>query len=286
MDETPISNPFDEDEKSGRRPILWALLGIAAACCGIVFAGALFYFQPDAKSLYAQYFPSSTPTPSRTPLPTATSTPTPTPNLTATVQVQNAQSKVENALSEWDIIHTDSFDSNEYNWLIDTSDDEYARTTYEIANGKYRWDTTAHKSFISWVRAGETPLNSFYLSVDIQQLEGPDSGDYGVIFREDSDSNFYYFAVNDTGHYALYLHSSEWSTLVDWADTDLVQQGEINHITVIGEDSHFTFLINEQYVMEFDDDTIPEGSTALAVELSNPDDHAIFEFDNFDLRTP
>ena len=59
MSETPISNPFDEDEKAGRRPILWAVLGIAVACCGAVFVGALFYFQPDAKSLYAQYFPST-----------------------------------------------------------------------------------------------------------------------------------------------------------------------------------------------------------------------------------
>jgi hypothetical protein len=57
MDETPISNPFDEDERSGSRPIVWALLGIVAIGCGVIFAIALFYFQPDAKSLYAQYFP-------------------------------------------------------------------------------------------------------------------------------------------------------------------------------------------------------------------------------------
>ena len=286
MDETPISNPFDEDEKAGRRPILWATLGMAAACCGVVFAGALFYFQPNAEALYAQYFPSPTATPSRTPVPTATHTPTATPNMTATAQVQNAEAMIENALTSWNIIHMDPFDSNEYNWVLDPSDDEYARTTYEIVDGKYRWDTTAYKSFIRWVRAGETPLTSFYLSVDVQQMEGPNSADYGVIFREDSDSNFYYFAVNDTGYYALYLYYGEWSTLVDWIETDIIQQGEVNHITVIGEDSHFTFLINDQYAMEFDDSTIPEGSTALAVELADLDDHAIFEFDNFDLRAP
>jgi len=292
MEENPINNPFDEDEKAGRRPILWVMLGMAAACCGVVFAGALFYFQPDAKSLYAQYFPSPTFTPSRTPTstptltPTATSTSTPTPNMTATVQVQNAQATSESILSNWNIIHTDTFDSNEYNWHIDTSDGDFSRTTYEIADGKYRWDTTAYKSSISWVRTGLTPLDGFYLSVDIQQVEGPETADYGILFREDDDSNFYYFAVSDTGYYALYLFYVEWKTLVEWTETDLIQQGEANRITVIGEGSHFTFLINDQYMMELDDDAIPEGMIALAVELTDPDDHAIFEFDNLDLRSP
>ena len=73
---------------------------------------------------------------------------------------------------------------------------------------------------------------------------------------------------------------------MDWTKTDLIEQGEANKITVIGEGSHFTFFINDQYVMEVEDDTISEGTAALAVELSDSDDHAIFEFDNFDLRTP
>ena len=205
MNETPISNPFDEDEKAGRRPILWAIFGLAVACCGVVFIGALFYFQPDAKSLYAQYFPSPTPTPSRTPtstptlIPTATNTSTPTPNATATAQVQNAQATAESILGNWNIIHTDSFDTNEFEWLEDTRDGEFSLTTYNIADGKYKWDVTAHKSSISWVRTGTTPLADFYLSVEIQQVEGPDTADYGVIFREDDNTNFYYFGISDSG---------------------------------------------------------------------------------------
>ena len=292
MDETPISNPFDEDEKAGRRPILWAVLGIAVACCGAVFVGALFYFQPDAKSLYAQYFPSPTPlpsataVPSQTPLPTATNIPTSTPNITATVQAQNAQAAMERVLGNWNILHTDSFDSNDYEWLEDTSDGEFSLTTYEIVDGKYKWDVTAHKSSISWVRTGTTPFADFYLSVDIQQVEGPDTADYGIIFREDDNTNFYYFGISDSGYYALYLFYEEWFTLVDWTETDLILQGDANRVTVIGEGSHFTFFINDQYAMEIEDDTLSEGTTALAVELSDPDDHAIFEFDNFELREP
>ena len=287
MSETPISNPFDEDEKAGRRPILWAMLGLGAMCCGLAFAAAFFYFQPDAKSLYAQYFPSPTATS------TPTRTPTPTPNFTATAKVLQVtetaiayQAAAENAANNWQVIRTDTFDSNENNWLAESSDDEYALTNYEIVDGKYRWDATAHQSFIGWVRGDKKSLTDFYLSVDVRQVEGPDTADYGVLFREDDNSNFYYFGINGQGKYVLYMFFEEWNTLIDWTETELIKPGEANRITVIGEGSHFTFLINNQFLMEITNDKIPEGSTAIAIELAEENDHGIFEFDNFELREP
>lgn len=286
MNETPISNPFDEDQKTGRRPIIWAMLGLIAMCCGVSFVAAIYYFQPDAKSLMDQYFPSSTPPPSSTPMPTATDIPTPTPNWTATAQVQNAQTTFENAASNWEIIIADTFDNNDNNWLAESSDDEYAFTNYEIVDGKYRWDTTAHQGFIGWARSDTDPLTDFYLSVDVRQVEGPDTADYGILFREDENSNFYYFAVSEQGEYALYIFLEEWDTLIEWTETNLIIPGESNRITIIGEGSRFTFFINDQYLTEFIDDQIPEGLTALAVELSGEGDQAVFEFDNFELRKP
>jgi len=274
-------------------------LGIATIGCGVLFAAALFFFQPDAKSLYAQYFPSPTVTASRTPTstptstPTPTNTPTPTPNMTATaIAIQATDTAIayiataENAANNWKVIRTDTFDSNANKWLEESSDDEYGLTVYEVADGKYRWDVTAHKSFIGWVRGDVKTLTDFYMSVDIQQVEGPDSADYGVIFREDDDTNFYYFGLNDDGYYVFYLFFEEWNTLINWTETDLINPGEANRLTVIGEGTHFTFFINDQYLTDFTDATIPEGSTALAIEMADENDHAIFEFDNFDLRAP
>lgn len=280
MSNEPIFNPFDEDEKAGRRPILWAILGMAAACLGLFFVGALFWYKPDPQSLIDQYFPSSTP------LPTATNTPTPTPNWTATAQMQDVQSALENATNNWELIIDDPFDSNENEWLVESSDDEYALISYEITEGKYRWDTTAHQSFIGWVWPDMEPLTDFHLSVELEQVNGPDTADYGVVFREDKDSNFYYFGISDSGSYALYVFFEEWDTLIDWTGTDLINPDAANRITVIANGSHFTFFINDQYVTDFSDDQIPEGTVALAVELSDEGDQAVFEFDNFELRAP
>ena len=291
MDQSPKTNPFDEDEKAGRRPLVWAAVGLIAMCLGVSFVAAIYYFQPDAKSLISQYFPSSTPPATSTPLPTATNLPTSTPNwtatpnLTATVQVESAQA-AEIEASNWEVVLTDSFDTNDNDWLAESSDDEYSFMNYEVVDGKYRWDTEAHQSFIGWVRSDMEPLTDFYLSVEIRQVEGPDTADYGVLFREDEDSNFYYFAVSEQGAYALYIYFNGWDTLIDWTNTDLIHPGEPNRITVIASGPQFIFFINDQYLTEFTDDQIPEGITALAVELSEEGDQAVFEFDNFELRKP
>jgi len=286
MDQPVITNPFDEDEKSGRRPIVWAVLGLTAMCCGLAFVAAIFWFNPDAQSLIDRYFPSPTTVPSSTPLPTQTPTWTPTPNWTATAQIQDVQATAEYAANNWNVILTDTFDSNINDWLIDSSDDEFALTTYEVVDGKYRWDSTAHQSFIGWVRPDLKTLADFYISVDVNQVDGPDSADYGVIFREDDNSNFYYFGINKQGEYALYLFFEEWTTLIDFTQSELIQPGKVNRLTVIGEGSHFTLFINDKFLAEITNDKIPEGLTALAVELANEGDQAVFEFDNFDLREP
>jgi len=292
VNESPISNPFDKDEKSGNRPIFWAILGLSAMCCGLTFVAAIIWFKPNAQSLIDQYFPSPTTTSSSTPTqtPTMTLTPTqtatPTPNWTATLQAQDAQAAAENAAGNWNVILTDTFDSNNNNWLVDPSDDEFALTTYQVADGKYRWDTTAHQSFISWVRTDTKPLTDFYLSVEVNQVEGSNSADYGVIFREDDNSNFYYLGINGLGEYALYLYYKEWDILIDFTHTDLIHPGESNRVTVIGDGPHFILFINDQYLTEITNEKIPEGVTALAVELANEGDQAVFEFDNFELRAP
>lgn len=280
MDNSPISNPFDEDERRGRRPLVWAAVGLIAMCLGVSFVGAIYYFQPDAKSLISQYFPSSTPPPTSTPAPTAT------PNWTATAQIQDALSAAEDATNNWELVLADTFDNNDNIWLAESSDDEYALINYEIVDGKYRWDATAHQSFIGWARSNTDPLTDFYLSVEITQVDAPDTADYGVLFREDEDSNFYYFAISEQGLYAFYIYFEGWDTLIDWTKTPLIIPGTPNRITVLGEGSHFTFFINDQYLTDFTNDQIPEGLTSLAVELSDEGDQAVFEFDNFELRIP
>ncbi len=312
-----FSNPFDKDtqfesssafDDSGMRPIddeksgstfIWLIVGVAGIGCGVLFAVGIIFFKPDVQALVGRYFPSATATFTRTPTvtPSATASPTltatPTLNMTATAAAVQAtdtalayQSTAMNAASTGRVIVQDTFDSNKNNWQNKPSDDEYALTKYQIANGNYTWDATAHKPFIGWVTASTKAVNDFYLSVEIKQTSGPDSADSGVIFRADTDSNFYYFGINDQGQYALYLYFQDWSTLIEWTQSELIQPGEANRITVLGEGSHFILLINDQYLTDITDDSIKSGTAALAIELAEENDQAVFQFDNFELRVP
>ena len=294
-----VINPFDQDDDPRRRIRLLVLSTFGILGCCVLFAAAFFYFQPNQLSLIKQYFPSATatftPTPTLTPsiTPSPTLPATPTPNMTATAEIQQATDAAEAfqataAVAEgtWHVVLKDAFDSNKNDWYTKPGDDEFAKTTYAIANGKYSWDTTAHKGFIDRVSISDNALGDFYLSVDSQQTSGPNSADHGVVFREDAKSNFYYFGIDEQGQYAVFLYNQDWNTLIDWTLTDLIQPGENNRITVIGTGAHFIFFINDQYLTEITDDTLKSGTVALAVELAAENDHAVFEFDNVALNTP
>jgi hypothetical protein len=299
MNDISNINSFDEDDKASRRTILWVSLGLIAMCCGVLFAAALFWFKPDPQALIAQYFPSPTPTasstPTRTPTPvaTATETSTPTPNLTATTEILQVtesaiafQSTATNAAGTWRVVLTDTFDSNKNKWLNESADDEFAKVNYQVTDGKYIWDATAHQSFIGWVRTNIKTVSDFYLSVEVRQASGPDSADYGIIFREDDKGNFYYFGINQRGQYVLYEYFGEWNTLIDFTETDLIRPGETNHLTMIAEGSQFTFFINNQYLTSITDEHITKGRVGLAIEMAQENDQAVFEFDNLEVRTP
>ena len=290
--------PMDED--SGNRRTTWMLLITALLGCACVFGIAFFIFQPNVKPLIAQYFPSPTITPSSTPIPTATVTPsetpspTPTIDYTATADSINAtstiaayQATVTSLPSQWKVAMKDSFDSNKYNWLVKKdSTDDYSTTTYEIKDGVYRWTSTAHKPYIGWVRTNKKQYSDIYISVDVREASGPNTADFGVVLREDDNSNFYYFGITNDGQYAFLVYNNDWITLQDWTFTDLIRTDEVNKITVLAQGSQFVFFINDQYLFDMTDDKIGKGQVGLAVELAQENDQAVFEFDNLLIQAP
>lgn len=287
MDDNLGVNPFDQEEKPRSPIITIAILGTLLAGCCVVFIGAFFLFKPDQLSLVDKYFPSPTATLTKTP------SPTPTPNLTATQQViqstataQAIQVLATDSISQWPVLISDTFDANKNNWILGINDGEYATVMRDIEDGKYKWDVTAKKGFIAWVDADTDAISNFHLTAEFKRVSGSDQFDYGLVFREDSDGNLYYFGVDDEGFFVLLSYEGEWTDMIESTRSPAILPKEANRLTVIAEGSHFMFFINEQYVGEMTDDHLEKGTTALAVELYEADLQAAFEFDNFELRTP
>ena len=299
MNQSPISNPFD-DEESYTRSVRLAILGVGLLVC-LGISGLGFMRDPSQfVSLYNRYFP--TPTLTSTPAPTLTATNTsvptatftPTPNLTATQSAFSTtstalafQSTATQAAQEWQVLLSEPFDNNQDNWPVDVQDNEYSKTTFEIKEGKYRLSSLAHQGFIRWVPISTKSLEDFSLTIESGLIEHSDLSDCGIAFRIDSDGNFYYFAIDSNNTYSLYkFQSGEWSNLIDATETPLIKKGEPNQLTVIAQGDQFILFINDQFVDAKQDDSIKQGTTALAFEVLQPNQTATFEFDNIVLRTP
>jgi hypothetical protein len=87
--------------------------------------------------------------------------------------------------------------------------------------------------------------------------------------------------------YSLFkFYNQEWSALIDRTSTSQIRNGQPNQLTVIAEGSHIMLFINDHFIAEHYDDQLRNGTTALAVEVFEPDDQAVYEFDNIVLRIP
>lgn len=270
-------------ENPSRRLYALSLLGTAFAGICIIFISAFIWFQPDQLSLSDRYFPSPTATSTRTP------TPTPTPNLTATQRVVQAtstyqaiQTTIAHADRQWNILLTDTFNSNQNNWEM-SNEDEYAKITRTIT-GVYRWRATSKKGFHYYITADTKSVGDFLLEVDAQKTEGASSSDYGLIFREDIHGNFYYFGINNDSFFVSLNYNNNWINIVDWTASGAILPTSSNHLTVIANGSNFIFLINDQLVAHATDGRISRGTTGLGIQIHYSNQKATFEFDNFKLR--
>ena len=129
-------------------------------------------------------------------------------------------------------------------------------------------------------------VSNFYLAVDARQVSGPDDGEYGIVFRQGGDSDYYVFEINNQGQFAVYLHQSDtWEALVSWNDSPAILPGETNRLEALAQGSQFLFYINDQLVMNLDDARLENGDAGLLIGLTNPKDKGTWEFDNFELRS-
>ena len=131
-----------------------------------------------------------------------------------------------------------------------------------------------------------TGVSDFYLAADARQVSGPDDGEYGLVFRQAGDSDYYIFEINNQGQFAVYLHQSDnWEALLSWNGSPAILAGGTNRLVALALGSQFLFYINDQFVTNLDDARLENGKVGLLIGLTNPKDKGTWEFDNFELRS-
>jgi hypothetical protein len=247
--------------------------------------------------------PTATPTRQRTSTstPTRTITPSPTANLAATQRAMDSAATKETAddliahASRWSLKLSDTFINNNNSWSTSTIINEWGKGEIRVTDGKYRWTYSALKGSGSGYRIWKNTvsLSDFYLAVDGQETGTSATGALGVVFRNNEAGDFYYFGINPKSQYyfiSLY-YDDEWSSLIDITQIDYTNYPPIysdkpNRLSIVARGSQFSFFINDQFAIEVTDDTLSYGPIGLAISGLNANEASVFEFDNFELRTP
>jgi hypothetical protein len=264
------------------------LLGLC--CVAIIASQAMdipFFGGPTETPTFV-FVPTDTPDLRPTPTaPAASETPAPTDTadvIDITQPPPASGGGVGAPGASWPEVLADDFESDKDLWPAESDTDEFGTIARSITGGKYIWDISAAQGVVSNARPEMDFISDFYASVEARQVSGVEGGEYGIVFRHDG-TNYYLFIVSELQEYAFFLRNNgEWTTLIDWTDTNAVQPGQPNHIAVRAEGASFSLYINGQPVGSATDSALSSGEVGMAAQLYDAGDTAQFEFDNFQLH--
>lgn len=212
---------------------------------------------------------------------------------TRTKQSQNTKATADairilrQSAQDWPEVIYDRFNKNEIDWPEGEKTGSLADIKWNFTNGRFRWEALAKDNFIWWAYPDMDILSNYYLSVEVQQLNGPENGEHGLVYHHSGDRQYYTFEINEYGQTGVFLHiNDEWIALIDWKEHPSIRLGEVNKLSLIAQDSLFQFFINDEHIGTIHDERLVEGYVGLIIGLTNVDEQAVWEFDNFILRSP
>jgi serine/threonine protein kinase len=168
-----------------------------------------------------------------------------------------------------EIIFADDFDSDENGWFTGQADDEFGNYETEIVDGRYKFYVTAasEDGNFGYEEPFGLDLDDFVYSADFTELEYSGEFGYGLVFRSNTDGDYYLFEIDRDGFIVMLARAEdEWDVLVDYTETNEINPDGPNQLMVVAAGPRLTFFINEAEVAQVEDDTYERGSIGLVVD--------------------
>lgn len=176
------------------------------------------------------------------------------------------------------LLLADDFADENSGWDVFDEDDTtagYVAGEYQI--GVYR------DSYMAWANPQDLELDNFAIEVDARTVDGPLDNNFGVLVRyQDGGSDFYWFQISADGYYAVdKMAADEWAGLVDWVESDAINQGfdATNRIRVECDRDQFRFYVNGAFLTSLSEPSFSSGNVGLAVGTFD-EPGAVVRFDN------
>ena len=192
--------------------------------------------------------------------------------------------------SEWVKVMDNDFNANTYNWPLGKYTDEYSESNPKITKGLLELSLKAFSNrgvyYYTFPALNISPENFYFMST-VRQISGREDSRYGVIFRENGGQH-YFLSISNSGQFIVKSRNDAgaWKELWFGEHSGIIHPGENNQLVILGQDSHYTFCINQHVVGELDNEEHNLGGFGLGILVQHANDVSIFEYDDLIIYAP
>ncbi len=109
---------------------------------------------------------------------------------------------------------------------------------------------------------------NFDMAVDVQQVAGDLTAEYGIRFRQSGPGNYLMFSISGSGYYRLVrVSANTYQSIVPWTFDQRIATGSaaVNRLRVIARGANITAFLNDVQVITTIDDIATSGQLTVGV---------------------
>jgi len=162
--------------------------------------------------------------------------------------------------------------STSFRWLDQKPLRAVREGSYTAAYEPHAYVLTLLKdSVFAWeTLRGDHRFTDFVLEADVEPDPSNGHSAAGVVFRHVNDENFYSFLLSSRGDFRVdALFNNHPMKIIEWTrapSPDPESPHGPRTLRVIGHGSRLSFHVDEEWVAEADDETLPEGDVGFAAQ--------------------
>lgn len=129
-------------------------------------------------------------------------------------------------------------------------------------------------------------IDDFDMAVDVQQVAGDPTAEYGIRFRQSGPGDYLLFSISGTGYYRLVrVHKEQYEQLVPWTFDGRIKTGPgaVNRLRVVARGADIVGSINGNEVVRVKDEIDVGGQLTLGLQTYDAGGVAV-RFDNIEGR--
>ncbi|HVP17876.1 MAG TPA: tetratricopeptide repeat protein, partial [Spirochaetia bacterium] len=142
------------------------------------------------------------------------------------------------------------------------------------------------ESYFAWeTMVPERRFTDFVLEAELEADPANGHSALGVILRHVNDENFYFFLMSSRGNWRFdLLFNNHPQHLVEW--TGLPEpDGPVRRLSLVAHGSHFSFIVDDEWVGEIDDEVLSAGGIGFAAQTFSGAREAVFRLRRIEINS-